>query len=191
VIQGIGWPTGEELIHYRAPPFFPHKKDPWSGSDVTWISELRDHLGLGGYVPKPNGEPFPVLVMRYTIDAVKNSANPAWDGRVAVPTVLDGDVFEYFFPSPIAPDPTAADEHYPVGRTLNLSPGLGINDYGDHMGTEFVHPCFDYEPAHCWTVSYIDRPIDPALSLPDRRHSHLEWVRLWAGHDSFADGILL
>lgn len=36
-----------------------------------------------------------------------------------------------------------AGEHYPVGRTLNLSTGLDINNYDEYMGTEFLHPCFD------------------------------------------------
>lgn len=165
--------------------------DPWTGSDWGWVSDLRDHLGLGGYVPKASGEPFPVLVMIYALADVAAACRPAWDGRVAVPTVLDGDLFQYFFPSPLAPDPTAAGEHYPVGRTLNLAPGLNANDYGDHMGTEFLHPCFDYQPEHCWAVAYIDRPLDPALSLSGRRRCHLDWVRLWAGHDQFAADIPL
>lgn len=165
--------------------------DPWAGNVWDWLSDLRDHLGLGGYVPKASGEPFPVLIMVYPLADVVTGCLPAWDGRVAVPTVLDGDLFQYFFPSPIAPDPTAAGEHYPVGRTLNLTPGLTADHYGDHMGTEFLHPCFDYQPDHCWAVGYIDRPIDPALSLSGRRRSHLDWVRQWAGNDRFGDGISL
>lgn len=165
--------------------------DPWAGKDWGWLSDLRDHLGLGGYVPKPNGEPFPVLIMVYPLADVSAGCSPPWDGRVAVPTVLDGDLFQYFFPSPIAPDPTAAGEHYPVGRTLNLTPGLAANDYGDRMGTEFLHPCFDYQPEHCWAVGYIDRPLAPALSLSERRRNHLDWVRLWSGNEHFGDGLCL
>jgi hypothetical protein len=165
--------------------------DPWSGTDCSWVSDLRDHLGLGAYVPKASGEPFPVLIMVYPLAEVTTGCRSAWDGRVAVPTVLDGDLFEYFFPSPIAPDPTAAGEHYPVGRTLNLSAGLDSNDYGDSMGTEFLHPCFNYRPQHCWVVGYIDRHLAADLSLPERRGCHLEWIRLWAEHAAFGEGIPL
>jgi len=110
---------------------------------------------------------------------------------VAVPTVPDGNLFEYFFPSPIAPDQKAAGEHYPVGRTLNLSTGLDINNYGDSMGAEFLHPCFDYRPRHCWAVGYIERPLATDLSLPERRGCHLEWGRLWAEHATFGERIPL
>lgn len=129
--------------------------------------------------------------MVYPLQDIIEGCRPAWDGRVAVPTVLDGDLFEYFFPSPIAPNPNAAGEHYPVGRTLNLSEGLDVNNYGDFMGTEILHPCFDYQPRHCWAVGYIDRPLAADLPLPERRRCHLEWIRLWADHETFGDGILL
>jgi hypothetical protein len=59
------------------------------------------------------------------------------------------------------------------------------------LRTEFLHPCFDYQPEHCWAIAYIDPPLDPALSLSGRRRCHLDWVRLWAGHDQFAAGIPL
>lgn len=165
--------------------------DPWAGTDWGWVADLRDHLGLGAYTPKASGEPFPVLMMVYSLSEMVAGCRPAWDGRVAVPTVLDGDLYTYFFPSPLAPDPDAAGEHYPVGRTLNLSPGLNVNNYGDCMGTEFLHPCFDYQPQHCWAVGYIERPLAAAPSLPERRKCHLEWVRLWADHFTFGEGVPL
>lgn len=67
-----------------------------------------------------------------------------------------------------------AGEHYPVGRTLNLSTGLDINNYDEYMGTEFLHPCFDYRLQHCWAVGYIERPLTADLSLPEPRGCHLE-----------------
>lgn len=39
--------------------------DPWSGTDWSWVAGLRDHLGLGAYLPKTSGEPLPVLTMVY------------------------------------------------------------------------------------------------------------------------------
>jgi hypothetical protein len=82
--------------------------DPWSVTDWTWVANLRDHLGLGAYIPKASGEPLPVLIMVYPLTEVPAGCRPTWDGRVAVPTVLDGDLFEYFFPSPVSPAPSAA-----------------------------------------------------------------------------------
>lgn len=165
--------------------------DPWAETDRNWVADLRDHLGLGAYVPKASGEPLPVLVMVYPLTDVIAGCRLAWDGRVAIPTVLDGDLFAYFFPSPIAPDPKMAGEHYPVGRTLNLREGLDTNNYDDSMGTEFLHPCFDYQPRHCWAVGYIERPLATDLSLPERRGCHLEWIRLWADHTTFGNGVPL
>jgi hypothetical protein len=70
--------------------------DPLADTGWDWVSDLRDHLGLGGHVPKASGEVFPVLVMVYPLDHVAAHCSPAWDGRVAVPTVLDGDLFPIF-----------------------------------------------------------------------------------------------
>jgi len=84
-----------------------------------------------------------------------------------------------------------AGEHYPVGRTLNLREGLDTNNYDDYMGTEFLHPCFDYQPRHCWAVGYIDRPLAADLSLPERRGYHLESIHLWSEHWTFGEGIPL
>jgi hypothetical protein len=165
--------------------------DPRAAGDWGWVSDLRDHLGLGGYVPEANGDAFPVLIMVYPLTDVIAHCSPSWDGRVAVPTVLDGDLFEYFFPSPVAPNPSAAGEHYPVGRTLNLAPGLDMNDYGDQMGTELLHPSFDYQPQHCWAVAYVKRHLPADFSLPGRRACHLAWVRLWADHEGFGEGVPL
>ncbi len=34
--------------------------DPWSGGDWGWVTDLRDHLGLGAYTPQgPAVSPFP------------------------------------------------------------------------------------------------------------------------------------
>ena len=54
---------------------------PWSGTDWGWVADLRDHLGLGAYVPKASGEPFPILIMIYPLTDVIAGCRPAWDGR--------------------------------------------------------------------------------------------------------------
>ena len=132
---------------------------PWSGTDWGWVADLHDHLRLGAYVPKASGEPFPILIMVYPLTDVIAGCRPAWDGRVAVPTVLDGDLFAYFFPSPIAPDPKMAGEHYPVGRTLNLREGLDTNNYDDYSAPQ--------DAAGRWLARFRDKPseaLDGALT---------------------------
>jgi tetratricopeptide (TPR) repeat protein len=81
-----------------------------------------------------------------------------------------------------------------VGRTLNLSAGLDTSDYGDRMGTEFLHPGFDYQVQHCWAVGYIERPLAADFALPHRRACPAVGAalggarRLWTGHPAVSTG---
>jgi hypothetical protein len=141
-----------------------------------WAEHLRDRLGLGDYDPGAGGEPIPVLLMRYTVA----EASAVWEGQghPAVPTMLDGPLSRFFYPTPIP----ALDCHEAVyGHTLNLAPVAAENDYS--MGVELLHPRFDYRPGHFYRVGYIKRPI--GLSLEKARSFHLPWLRLRYGRDDF------
>jgi hypothetical protein len=99
-----------------------------------WAVQLRNRLGLGHYDPGRAGRPVEILLMRYTVAEV--IAELAGQGHPAIPTVLDGDINPFFFPSP-RPGP-GATEVLPGGRTVNLTTVDSEHDY--QMGCELLHP---------------------------------------------------
>ena len=79
-----------------------------------WAVRLRDRLGLGHMDPGPSKRPIEILLMRYTVDEVVGLLDG--EGHPAIPTVLDGSMSCYFFPSPLPkPDATEAPLY---GRTV-------------------------------------------------------------------------
>lgn len=141
-------------------------------SEENWAERLRDRLGLGHL--SPEGEAIPILVMRYTVAEVMAAA-----GRCAVPTLLDGELSPYFYPSPL-PGPDA--EPNPCqGRTLNLTPVEKENDYT--IGCELLHSRLDYQPEHFYRAGMISRPV--TMPLERARRFHLPWVRLINDQERF------
>ncbi len=90
-----------------------------------WAVQLRDRLGLGHLDPGPAGRPIEILVMRYTV--AEMVAGLEGKGDPAIPTVLDGGLSCYFFPSP-PPGPGAGDSAV-YGRTVNLAPVASESHY--------------------------------------------------------------
>ena len=152
-------------------------EDILQGDDAAWSERLRDRLGLGHYSAMPGGPPIEVILMRYTVAEVL-AADPG-NGYAAIPTVLDGDLSPYFFPSPI-PDPKTGDNPY-YGHTVNLTPVGDENDY--EIGCELLHPRIDYLPEHIHRVGVIARPV--TMPLERARRFHLPWVRLASGRADF------
>ena len=113
-------------------------EDIINGGTPDWAERLRDRLGLGHYSPGSASGPIEVILMRYTVQEVSDSL--AGNGHPAIPTVLDGDMSHYFYPSP-NPDPEKAENPY-YGHTVNLAP---VTDEGDYsMGVELLHPRIEY-----------------------------------------------
>ena len=141
-----------------------------------WAERLRDRLGLGDYDPGVGGEPVAIFLMRYTVSEV--IAALEGQGHPAVPTVLDGKMSQFFYPSP---KPADGCGQSPYGHTLNLSPVDAENDY--RMGVELLHPLLDYKPEHFYRVGYIKQPV--AMPLERARSFHLPWLRLQYDREDF------
>jgi hypothetical protein len=139
-----------------------------------WAERLRDRLGLAHFPPAGKYGPHPVALMRYTVADVMDRARRV--GAVhplTVPTVLDGEPYEVFHPSP-------RGENY--GRTLNLA-GTGNCD---RLASELLHLRIDYQPTHIWKVGAITtRAALPAEKLVRLRADHLFCLQMLSGRDDF------
>lgn len=158
----------------------PEIEDLMVDAGADWPHALRDHLGLGHLNPTSSGEPIKVLLMRYTVKEVKDQAKDAGHGGFCIPTVLDGPLNPYFFPTPL-PAATAPSAPKRCGRALNLRPVSTQSDY--RMGLELVHSFVNYRPEHVVRWGLISRPL--AVDLQLLRHLHLDWLRLDTERDEF------
>ncbi|MHB1591100.1 MAG: hypothetical protein ACYCTW_06160 [Sulfuricella sp.] len=153
------------------------------GNSSEWAERLRDRLGLGHYDPGYGG-PIEIVAMRYTVQEVLDSMENN-QGHPAIPTLLDGSMSQFFFPTPLpTEDGVAGAEYY--GHTLNLSPVANESDY--RMGVELLHPHIEYKPEHFFKMGVIARPV--TMPLTQARRFHLPWLRLDYGRDDFGASIL-
>lgn len=144
-----------------------------------WPNTLRDFLGLGSYNPAPHVAPIPVLLMRYTVAEVladKSSGLPGF----AIPTVIDGRLNPFFFPTP-RPTLDSDAAKYEVGRAVNLRPATTQSEY--RMGMELVHSRIAYKPEHIWRLGQVSRPLAGDLAI--LRGLHLAWLQLEADRNDF------
>ncbi|HRD50143.1 MAG: hypothetical protein JNK95_06100 [Candidatus Competibacter sp.] len=144
-----------------------------------WPNALRDFLGLGSYNPEPHVDPIPVLLMRYTVAEVladKSSGAPGF----AIPTLIDGWINPFFFPTP-QPAPNSTAAQYEVGRSVNLHPATTQTEY--RMGMELVHSRIAYTPEHIWRLGRVSRPLAGDLAI--LRGLHLAWLQLEADRADF------
>lgn len=141
--------------------------------DDDWPHALRDRLGLGHYGATDDA-PMPIALMRYSLEDVLAPRNPATACAVALPTVLDGGMHEFFFPAP-------CDHAY--GATVHLVPSRA-----DTLTAEVVHCRIDYERRHICRVGEISRPaqLDDA-QLREARDLHLYALREACGRDDFGE----
>lgn len=149
-----------------------------AGAD--WPHTLRDNLGLGHFDPIPGASPVPVLLLRYTVGEVMKDKNAGVSG-FAIPTMIDGRLNPFFFPTP-KPKPGSEAAQYEVGRAVNLAQVASQSEY--KMGLELVHSFITYRPEHVGRMGYISRPL--ASDLTALRSFHLEWLRLDTDRDDFA-----
>lgn len=171
------------LNRHQRPAFAttePEIEDLLADAGAEWPNALRDHLGLGHLSPTGSREPIKVLLMRYTVKEVKDQAVRAGHGGFCIPTVLDGPLNPYFFPTPAsaAAAPSAPQR---CGRALNLRPASTQADY--RMGLELVHSFVKYQPKHVVRWGLISRPL--AVNLMLLRCLHLDWLRLDTERDEF------
>lgn len=123
-----------------------------------WAVRLRNRLGLGHLDPGPAGRPVEILVMRYPVA----EAIAALDGQghPTIPTVWDGDISNYFFPS-LLPRSDATEAPL-YSRTVNLTPAASENDY--EMGCELLSPRLVYRPEYFYWAGIVAEPVTMPLA---------------------------
>ncbi|QFY41206.1 hypothetical protein F6R98_00090 [Candidatus Methylospira mobilis] len=147
-----------------------------------WAEKLRDRLGLGHYSPMAGAAPIPVFIMRYPLEEVYSTHDE--QGQPSIPTLLDGRLNDFFFPSPLPgpnPDPNPC-----LGHTLNLTPVDDENDY--KLGVELLHRRIDYRPEHFYRTGIIANPL--GMPLERARRFHLPWLRLSRDREDFGKGVM-
>jgi hypothetical protein len=138
---------------------------------ADWADRLRDRLGLAHY--SPAGSPIAVMLMEYRVADVLAAALAAgWPISFVAPTALDSGPWPWFFPSP-------AGLHY--GRTVALRPGPAA------LLTEVLHTRMDYARDHIARIGMISEPLDPGLSVRERRNDHLAVLRRVSARPDFGE----
>lgn len=146
-----------------------------------WPDRVRDRLGMGHLHPNVStGAPVPVLLLHYRVE--ETMGNGAGVPKLAIPTVLDGKINPYFFPTP-QPGAGAVPEKS-GGRAVNLS-RVSENDYS--YGVELLHPKLDYQLGHLKGGGWIRRP--PGLELATVRPWHLELLRVYMNRADYGGSV--
>lgn len=152
--------------------------DLLAASGDNWANALRDRLGLGHFNPAP-GRPERVLLMRYAVKEVRE-CKAAGGSAFCIPTVLDGPLNPYFFPTPLV-GPQAPGSERGVGRAVNLCAVTQESDY--RMGLELVHSYVAYRPDHIARWGLVSSPT--TSNLAQLRKFHLAWLKLDTDRDNY------
>jgi hypothetical protein len=83
--------------------------------EADWADCLRDRLGLAHY--SPSGDPEPVALCQYSVADVLREATTGF--AITMPTVLDSDPWEHYFPAP---------KSLQYGRAMALTPCVDDED---------------------------------------------------------------
>jgi len=141
--------------------FWGEVRDLLEPNDDDWANKLRDRFGLGHLDPyNENGEDIPVLLFRYRVKEVVNTA-PKGRNFAAIPTVLDSALGPFFCPTP---------RNQTLGQTLDLTPG-DDNEY--ELNCEILHRYIAYQPSHIHRVGWITK--SPGKTCEKARRIHLEY----------------
>lgn len=136
-------------------------------AEGDWPNRLRDKLGLAHYAATI--EPEPVVLMRYSVSEVLAEAETAF--AMTMPTVLDSDPWEHFFPAP-------RDLQY--GRAMALTPCEG----DETLVAEFLHSRIAYRSDHIFRVGKVDVPA-PVHDVASLRDLHLLALQIASGRMDF------
>ena len=140
--------------------FWGEVKDLFQNPDPQWPDKVRDRFGLGHYDPR--GEPIAVVLFRYPVSEVAISKGEG-QNFAAIPTVLDGTMNPFFFP-------TAANNR--KGQALDLSMG-DANDYNFYY--ELIHRYIEYKSSHVYKFGRIT--VSPGKTCEEARRIHLDFLR--------------
>lgn len=134
---------------------------------AEWADELRDRLGLAHY--SANSSPEPVILCRYAVAQVQSEAVTGF--AVTMPTVLDSDPWEYYFPAP---------KSLRFGRAMALT----LCDSDNDLKVEFLNSRVTYSPEHIWKVGQIVKPA-PNIDLLELRERHLLALQIASNDETF------
>lgn len=132
-----------------------------------WADALRDKLGLAHYAP--TGAPEPVALCRYSVADVYREATTGVP--ITMPTVLDSDPWEHYFPAP---------KSLQFGRAMALTP---CNDEED-LKVELLNARVAYSHENIWKVGQIVTSA-PSYDISDLRALHLLALQIASDDHTF------
>jgi hypothetical protein len=135
-----------------------------------WAETLRNRLGMAHY---DGTLAVPVALMRVPVAQVRAAAVDAKAAPLARPTLLDGEMNRYYYPTPAG---------FAFGSTLHLDPAL----CGQQQTAEILAFPVEYRVEHLVAVGTMNSPL-PAHCLRNLRNRHLEGLRTEPGGDVFGD----
>lgn len=135
--------------------------------DDSWPDALRDRLGLAHYAANPSPEP--VALCKYTVNDVRRQA--ATGCSITMPTVLDSDPWEHYFPAP---------KSYQFGRAMALT----RCDDDEDLNVEFLNSFVTYSRENIWKIGQIVTPA-PSFNISELRELHLLALQIASGDHTF------
>lgn len=132
-----------------------------------WADALQDKLGLAHY--SPTGPPEPVALCRYSVADVHREATTGFP--ITMPTVLDSDPWEHYFPAP---------KSLQFGRAMALTPC----DSEEDLKVEFLNSRVTYSHDNIWKVGQIVTPA-PSHDISNLRELHLLALQIASGDHTF------
>jgi hypothetical protein len=155
------------------------KEELQAPTNDMWANQLRDRLGLFHInQSKPLGLPRKVFLFRYPVREVPRHAGKSSSRPLAIPGVLDQNLFEAFCPAPRELD---------RGRLVNLKA-----DALEEPAREVLHLFMPMKVEHLFRAGKVTNPVPEDLKNP--RRDHLIWMRLHSDRQLYAsdtDGDLL
>ncbi|MEO5333342.1 MAG: hypothetical protein H7839_15115 [Magnetococcus sp. YQC-5] len=148
-------------------------------AQTDWEEALRTRLGLAHMNPKNDN--LYIALMRYSVKDVRRAFENMRDAGVlsafAAPTVLDGRIWEYFFPAPVPNQQMLAT----CGRAMPLE-SLLISV------RELLHIKMNYHLEHFCKLGVLTNPISDH-SVRQLRNDHLVHLRIETGLMTFGEEI--
>lgn len=135
-----------------------------------WADALRDMLGLAHYAA--NAVPEPIALCKYSVADVHSEAKT--DSSITMPTVLDSEPWEHYYPAP---------KSLRFGRAMALQPCNNEED----LKVELLNSRVTYTPENIWKLGQIMRPA-PSFGIGKLRELHLLALQLASGDGSFGAG---
>ena len=140
-----------------------------------WPDQLRRRFGIGHLTVPKGANPIPVMLLTYTVGDVLKAAKAHCRAEMVfrVPTTLEANLYDYFFPAPTA---------FPYGRTVHLDGDQAVR----RLASEIVHLPVDIDMAHIDRIGEI-RETAPVPPLGSLRDHHLDALRIDSECEDFGE----